>query len=199
MQKCRITDVAVGSLSLFSHWTGHVRLRLPRASHLGYSQLEVSHIPNPPQPASVGMAKDQKYIDALVLFSDGMSCSKKGDYGAAIERFDLAIKLFQERAERRDDKSAEVKSLSIAALSLRGDAYKAKGDFDSALADYNEAISQHAGHVQAYMGRAELYELIGQRKRAIADYEKALSVGPEMLPEYRHKCTDALKRLWTVH
>lgn len=145
------------------------------------------------------MPTDQKYLDALSLFSDGMSCSKKEDYSAAIERFDLAIKLFRELAERRDDKSAEAKSLSIAALSLRGDAYKAKGDFESAFADYNEAIARHAGHVQAYMGRAELYELLAHRKRAIADYEKALSVGPDMLPEYRQKCEDALKRLRTVH
>ncbi len=145
------------------------------------------------------MPEDQKYLDSLVLFSAGMSCSKEGDYDAAIERFDLAIKLFEERVERRDHKSAEAKSLCIAALSLRGDAHKSKGDFDSAFADYNEAISRHAGHVQAYMGRAELYDLIGQRKRAIADYEKALSVGPDMLPEYRQKCEDALKRLRIVH
>ena len=38
-----------------------------------------------------------------------------------------------------------------------------------------------------------------ERYLDLSYYEKALSVGPGMLPEYRQKCEDALKRLRIVH
>ena len=39
---------------------------------------------------------------------------------------------------------------------------------------------------------------MGERERAIADYQQALSLSPNMHPQYVSQCKDALKRLGTV-
>lgn len=147
------------------------------------------------------MADDKEYTDGLVLLWSGMDRSKNGDHDNAIEHYSVAMKLFETRAKRlpEDSAAAEARGLYLAALLLRGDSYKEKTDFTSALADYNKAIELHAAPVRAYAGRADLYERMGQRALAIEDYRKALSLGPDMHPEYLQQCKDALKRLETIH
>jgi tetratricopeptide (TPR) repeat protein len=72
------------------------------------------------------------------------------------------------------------------------------GDHSVAIEQYM-ALELRPENVQAYMGRADLYESMGERERAIADYQKALAVGPNMLAQFVGQCTDALKRLGTIH
>ena len=171
----------------------------PEAAKMASQIAGLRSVSLPSSPSDGPMPEDKEYWDGLALLYSAMTRSKDGDHSVAIEQYTLALQLFKKLAELESDRKTEAKGLYVATLSLRGDSYKAKREFEIALADYNMALELRPENVQAYMGRADLYESMGERERAIADYQKALAVGPNMLAQFVGQCTDALKRLGTIH
>jgi Flp pilus assembly protein TadD len=64
------------------------------------------------------------------------------------------------------------------------------GNETKALADANKSISLVSTDANAYETRAEIYEKLGQRDKAIADYRKSVALDPK-----QKLSRDALKRL----
>jgi tetratricopeptide (TPR) repeat protein len=74
---------------------------------------------------------------------------------------------------------------------LRGDAYGMTTESDSAIADYNIAISMDSDFIEAYIGRALLYEIsLDDYRKAASDYTKVISIDPDYsyLYTYRSNC-----------
>ncbi len=74
---------------------------------------------------------------------------------------------------------------------LRGDAYSMTPESDSAIADYNTAISIDSDFIEAYIGRALLYEISrDDYRKAASDYTKVISIDPNYnyLYTYRSNC-----------
>jgi tetratricopeptide (TPR) repeat protein len=74
----------------------------------------------------------------------------------------------------------------------RSQAYYGTQNYKAALADANKVISL-ASYGQAYLERGGIYEQMGQREQAIADYRKAISLDPT-----ENSAVDALKRLGEI-
>jgi len=67
-----------------------------------------------------------------------------------------------------------------AAFFWRGQVYRRKGDVDHAIEDLTRAIIQAGGIDRAsYLARAQLFTAKGDYARAIADFDKLLSVTPD--------------------
>ena len=83
---------------------------------------------------------------------------------------------------------------------MRGDSYSAYHKVDSAIADYGRAIHLDSEFVDAYRGRAYLYEVFqSDYKKAIADYEKILLIQPDYSALYIWMADDYLKLKDTVN
>lgn len=55
---------------------------------------------------------------------------------------------------------------------------KSQDHYEKAVADYTRAIAVNAGYYDAYIGRAEAYELMKKYDEALKDYDKAISLNP---------------------
>jgi len=93
----------------------------------------------------------------------GIAYLGKGDYDHAIADFDSAIQL----AGNQSDSSSY--------LDHRGYAHFAKDDFDHALQDFNEVIARSPGYAAAHLGKALVYQERGDNKRAVRNFQTALS------------------------
>jgi len=54
--------------------------------------------------------------------------------------------------------------------------YRLKEEWDDALAEYNKAIELDSNYTSAYFERGELFKRIGKKSKAIADYQKVVSL-----------------------
>jgi uncharacterized caspase-like protein len=98
--------------------------------------------------------------NGISYFSRAFIYKDKKDYDQAIADFTAAIRLFTE-AWRKST-----------AYRNRADVYKEKKDYDQALNDYTEAIRLDPNDTN-YSSRAELYEILGDSKKAAEDERKA--------------------------
>jgi tetratricopeptide (TPR) repeat protein len=89
---------------------------------------------------------------------------QKGDLDAAIEDYNVAIRLDPKNMEGYD---------------YRADVWQDKGDLDRALADYDMATRVDPTYAAAYYSRGRVYETKGDIERARQEYNAALAVPPK--------------------
>ena len=145
----------------------------------GLLALKVTH---PEVLSNLGylLTELERYADALPILDQSIAINpnlpyaynnrgfakyKLGDYEGAIVDFNKSIEL------KNDYKYWPPYN--------RANALKALKRYDEALEDFNLAIAYKADYAAAYNDRGETYELMGDRKRAIQDFEKALELEPE--------------------
>lgn len=84
-----------------------------------------------------------------------------GDINGAIEDYTQAIKNYPEQAT---------------GYSNRGFALYKLGDIQGAMQNLDEAIMVNSGDASGYVNRAKIYNNLGKRSQAIADYQKAKTI-----------------------
>ncbi len=118
-----------------------------------------NHVPT--APAENRFAETMKAADALL---------KKGEFDQAIANFNAVVRL--------DSKSA-------VAYRQRGIAWLEKGEFDKAAADLNKAIELAAKpDAVSYYYRGLASKV---NSKALADFDKALSIDPQFQEAYYHR------------
>jgi tetratricopeptide (TPR) repeat protein len=105
----------------------------------------------------------QSYID------QGMQASQAGRYDQALQAFDQALKL---------------KPNDPALISYKATVYYAKGDNAQALKLCEQVIKQNPNFGRAYYQRAMILEKQGKFDQAIADLQKAKSLGYGIDPDF---------------
>lgn len=112
--------------------------------------------------------------DAAVYHNRGLAYSNKGLYDQAIADLTQAIAL-------KPDANA---------YNERAWNYHLKGEDAKGLPDANKAVALTPRDAAAIETRAEIYEKLGQRKKAVADYRASLRTEPG-----QQTSLDGLKRL----
>ena len=98
---------------------------------------------------------------------------QKGEYDRAIADYTKALEI------RPDDVVVHLK---------RGLVFQAKGDNESALADFGKSIKHaSAGFSYAYVLRGLLHVDMDQFDRAIADYDRAIEIEPDLAAFYQSR------------
>lgn len=132
---------------------------------------------------------------ALSYYNRGNAYNFKGQYDTAIEDYDKSIQIDPnyasaygnrgaaygskgqyDRAIEDYNKMIELDSNNAIPYGLRGNAYRSKEQYDRAIEDYNKAISLNP-HGIHYSNRGLANWKIGDRNRAIADWQKACDLG----------------------
>lgn len=86
---------------------------------------------------------------------------KKGAYDAALEDYNVSIRMEPDNVEGYD---------------YRADVYQDLGDLDKALADYGRATEIDPKYASAYYSRGRIYEKKGEIERARAEYNATLAL-----------------------
>lgn len=151
-----------------------------------------------------GYSRSSRLISAIpgtaALYNKrGIAYFNNGETGLAIADYTQAISLDRKSteayynrgraflskeayAEAIPDFSQALSRNSRDALSRNGRAwavFKQGGDMASALDDVNQAIAAHATCAAAYDTRGHIYEVLGRRDGAVADFRKALALDPQ--------------------
>jgi tetratricopeptide (TPR) repeat protein len=139
--------------------------------------------------------------EAVFDYGAGRAMSRMGSYADAVAQYGEAIRLTPKnsllrlsRAEaliqlrRYAEARADYDSALALGLGLRSDRFSAYfgrgyanifiGDYDGAVRDLNEAVAMHPGMVSAVVWRGYAWERLGQRARALDDYETASRLSP---------------------
>jgi tetratricopeptide (TPR) repeat protein len=106
--------------------------------------------------------------DPQPLIDRGMAHIEKKGYQAAIADADKALAI--------DPKAA-------AAFNLRGVAHRAMGNLDGALQDFSRAVDL-ASNQTNYYERGATYQLLGEHRRAIADFSQVIAFQPDASAGY---------------
>ena len=124
-------------------------------------------------------------IDAIIKKEEhsGPYLYSQGNEYLANKQYDLAIQKFDEAISLGDEKSYDG----------RGMAWLAKREYERAIADFTQATKFERGNYLIYIHRAEANEQKGDRDSAIADYRRALALAPDKTMSDKIKAT--LKRL----
>jgi tetratricopeptide (TPR) repeat protein len=105
----------------------------------------------------------QSYID------QGMQASQAGRYDQALQAFDQALKL---------------KPSDPALISYKATVYYAKGDNSQAMQLIEQIIKQNPNFGRAYYQRAMILEKQEKYDQAVADLQKAKSLGYGIDPDF---------------
>jgi tetratricopeptide (TPR) repeat protein len=115
-------------------------------------------------------AISRRKTQANTFFREGLSLAGYGDYEAAIEYYDEAIRLSPQPAF---------------VYKQRGAAYHALGGYKAALTDYDEAIRLSAEDPSAYYSRSLSHSALGDYNAAINDCDEAIRIDPEFANAYQ--------------
>ena len=107
------------------------------------------------------------------MFNRGLAHVEKGDYGKAIEDYDL----FLEKIDHYND----------AAYDNRGIAYRRLKHYERAIEDYNKAIELNPTDDAAFVNRGVAYMKLKHYERAIEDYNKAIELNPNHATAYNNR------------
>ncbi|NJN90403.1 MAG: tetratricopeptide repeat protein [Leptolyngbyaceae cyanobacterium SL_5_14] len=123
--------------------------------------------------------------------------ARNGDYQHAVNCYDTIIALEPENLENRisradlliraDHPSRAVEDVEIylqidqssLAYEIRGRARKALNDLDNAIEDYSESLRLEPKSISARIGRAQLYQRVGQFSKALEDYTYLVNNNPD--------------------
>ena len=114
----------------------------------------------------------QRQADASEFIGEGVRLAAIGEHEAAIQNFDEAIQLDEERSFV--DKQ-------------RGASYKALGQYEAAITDYNEAIRLNGEDVNAYYNRGVSHYALQDYAVAIADFDVVIQLDPEFVNAYSRR------------
>ncbi len=132
--------------------------------NLGYLLDELERFEEAKEALDKGIALDSTI--AYAYNNRGFARYKLGDFEGAILDFNKSIELKNDYFYWPPYN--------------RANALKALKRYDEAIEDFNLAISYKADYAEAYNDRGETWELLGKRKLARADFEKALELNPEL-------------------
>lgn len=113
---------------------------------------------------------DKPKTTADSIYNEGVAAMAKGDFGAAVGKFEEAVKLKADFAEAHNN----------LAFSLRK---QGKQNYAASLEHYNKAIELDPKLAQAYHYRGVLYVLEGNEAAAKADHAKLLELDRELADE----------------
>jgi tetratricopeptide (TPR) repeat protein len=113
--------------------------------------------------------------DVVSLVNRAFEYSQKGDYPRAVADYSKAIELEPRRFDARQG---------------RAWAHLKRGDPAQGLPDADLALQIKPGDPQALDARGHIYEALGRREEAIADFRRALAAEPRMTGS-----KDGLRRL----
>lgn len=157
-------------------------------------------------------------LDGQAYHSRAIARWHQGDYPAALDDFDMAIRLLPDGSERiaaylnrarvhrnmenreaaLDDLNqvlSQVPTLGIAYLD-RGVCLAVQGDSQAGMADLDRAIAllpDGTDKAIAYTNRGSARQELGDLLGALVDYERAIASGPEFTPAYEQR--DAARKL----
>lgn len=139
---------------------------------LGYAQRKSGDL----DAALRSLSDSVETAPTAIAYSDrGTAYLLKGDYTKALSDYDEAIRL--------DSRNGE-------AWNNRAWTYYKSGDNRKALDDANQAVKLSAGQAFVWDTRGHIHEAMGARKSAELDFQKALSIDPEL-----SSAQSALKRI----
>jgi tetratricopeptide (TPR) repeat protein len=95
-----------------------------------------------------------------------------GNYGQAIEDYDLAI---------------EINPQYALAYNSRGNAYYDLRQYERAIEDYSQAIEINSQYAVAHYNRGLVYYNLRQYGRAIEDYSRAIEINPQYAAAYNNR------------
>lgn len=90
-----------------------------------------------------------------------------------------------------------LKKLLKIGISRRGLLYLTLENYQQALTDFNKAISLNPNYAEAYIGRAAYYYHLGERKNAIADFDKATQLSCQQKHPIYQRAQETLRQLQT--
>jgi len=114
----------------------------------------------------------QRQADASEFIGEGVRLAAIGEHEAAIQNFDEAIQLDEERSF---------------VYKQRGASYKALGQYEAAITDYNEAIRLNGEDVNAYYNRGVSHYALQDYAVAIADFDVVIQLDPEFVNAYSRR------------
>ncbi len=112
--------------------------------------------------------------------------AQAGNIGAAVQSCSNALKfaLPNETSALLRDFCLHTNKLRAFGLHGRGLAQSREGDLSGALATLTEAIQLDPGTAPIYADRAQIEGKMGNQAAALADFNKALSLSPELAQDY---------------
>ncbi len=114
----------------------------------------------------------QRQPDASEFIGEGVRLAAIGEHETAIQNFDEAIQLDEERSW---------------VYKQRGASYKALGQYEAAITDYNEAIRLNGEDVNAYYNRGVSQYALQDYAAAIADFDVVIQSDPEFVNAYSRR------------
>jgi tetratricopeptide (TPR) repeat protein len=121
------------------------------------------------------------------------------DYSGALADFEAALAAEGRASLTYDgiDKRTRLgETLRAKALTGRGRARQGLGDVAVAIANYNAAIALQPGATLAYLYRGSVFESLGRKAEAIADFRALLAVeGIKQIPQIKAYAESCLKKL----
>jgi tetratricopeptide (TPR) repeat protein len=128
---------------------------------------------------------DSAYIDKDMLTiqennkralrGKGIAFFHMAEYQKAIEEFQKALKI------------SELSKLNVDILYYMGASYRTIGSYDEAMKAYSSVLSEDEKNAGAFAERAFCYQSMGDYKKSLADYDKAISLKPGYMECYFDK------------
>lgn len=136
---------------------------------------------------AMNLIQQNKYEDAVVYFErsildkdnaivrknnkqayrgEGIAYYKAHDYKTAIDKFDKALAI-----KESDEIDSDI-------LSYKGMAQARSGLYKEAAETYTELIQDDKNNAEAYKTRGDIYSKIGEDKKSLSDYDKAIKLEP---------------------
>jgi len=107
----------------------------------------------------------------------GLVNANLGNYEQAIEDYTQAIELDPDYSE-----AINLNPTYAKAYYNRGRAYAAQEEYEAAITEYDAALGIDPSYARAYNQRGDVYQELGNEDAAMADFQKAVSLGsPEAL------------------
>jgi tetratricopeptide (TPR) repeat protein len=125
----------------------------------------------------IGFLAEHKYERAIADFSETLRL--KPDFARAYCNRGLALVRKQAYDRALDDLDIGLEKNPKLPLChfARGDTYFHKGDYQKAVDDYTSGL-KHVQNIEALSRRAEAYERLGEKEKALADFKVVLENAP---------------------